>query len=116
MPAVTVLRAMRMASLIGALAAAPLHAAAPFFFDGKGAMPTLAPLLTDVTPAVVNIATRSRVAIEENPLFRDPFFRRFFELPNRPQRQEVSTGSGVIVDAARGYVLTNNHVVRNAQE
>ena len=84
--------------------------------DGRGNPPTLAPLIAEVTPAVVNIATVSRSAQETNPLFRDPFFRRFFELPDRPQRQERAAGSGVIVDARNGYVLTNHHVIRGAQE
>ncbi|MFO1351524.1 MAG: DegQ family serine endoprotease [Gammaproteobacteria bacterium] len=79
--------------------------------------PTLAPLMKQVTPAVVNIAVRSRVAAPLNPLLRDPFFRRFFDLPDRvPERQRVSAGSGVIVDAGKGYILTNNHVIENADE
>jgi Do/DeqQ family serine protease len=78
-------------------------------------MPTLAPLVNAVTPAVVNIAVLTRSPMQDNPLFRDPFFRRFFELPDTPSRPQLSAGSGVIVDSARGYVLTNNHVVRNAQ-
>ena len=79
-------------------------------------MPTLAPLVNEVTPAVVNISVISRTPIEDNPLFRDPFFRRFFDLPDRPQRKEQSAGSGVIVDAARGYVLTNHHVIKDAEQ
>jgi serine protease Do/serine protease DegQ len=79
-------------------------------------MPTLAPLVNEVTPAVVNISVISRSPIEDNPLFRDPFFRRFFDLPDRPQRKEQSAGSGVIVDAARGYVLTNHHVIKDAEQ
>ena len=79
-------------------------------------MPTLAPIVNEVTPAVVNISVISRSAPEENPLFRDPFFRRFFNLPDKPQRQEQSAGSGVIVDARRGYVITNHHVIRNAEQ
>ena len=47
---------------------------------------------------------------------RGPFFRRFFNLPDRPQRQEQAVGSGVIVDAARGYILTNNHVIKDAEQ
>jgi len=101
--------ALGFALALAATAAAPI-------LESRG-LPSLAPLLNDVTPAVVNISTRSRVAIEQNPLFRDPFFRRFFEqLPGQQQRQEVSAGSGVIVDATHGYVLTNNHVIRGAQE
>jgi len=80
------------------------------------ALTTLAPLVNQVTPAVVNISVVTRAPMEDNPLFRDPFFRRFFNLPDRPQRQEQAAGSGVIVDAARGYVLTNNHVIKDAEQ
>lgn len=83
--------------------------------DSRG-MPTLAPLVNQVTPAVVNISVVTRAPMEDNPLFRDPFFRRFFNLPDKPQRREQASGSGVIVDAARGYVLTNNHVIKDAEE
>src|SRR3972149_6890495 len=79
-------------------------------------LPTLAPMLAQVTPAVVNISVVTRAPMEDNPLFRDPLFRRFFNIPDRPSREEQSAGSGVIVDRARGYVLTNNHVINNAQE
>ncbi|HEX2830938.1 MAG TPA: Do family serine endopeptidase [Burkholderiales bacterium] len=89
---------------------AAAHAAAP------GGLPTLAPLVNQVTPAVVNISVVTRAPMEDNPLFRDPFFRRFFNLPERPQRREQAAGSGVIVDAANGYVLTNNHVVKDAEQ
>lgn len=95
------------------LAAAPASAALPL--DVRG-LPTLAPMLSQVTPAVVNISVVTRSPIEDNPLFRDPLFRRFFNIPDRPAREEQSAGSGVIVDRARGYVLTNNHVINNAQE
>lgn len=82
----------------------------------SSAMPTLAPLVNSVTPAVVNISVLTRAPMEENPLFRDPFFRRFFDVPDTPSRPQLSAGSGVVVDATRGYVLTNNHVIRNAQQ
>ncbi len=95
------------------LAAAPASAALPL--DVRG-LPTLAPMLSQVTPAVVNISVVTRSPIEDNPLFRDPLFRRFFNIPDRPAREEQSAGSGVIVDRARGYVLTNHHVINNAQE
>jgi Do/DeqQ family serine protease len=78
-------------------------------------LPTLAPVLKEVTPAVVNIAVLSPSPLESNPLYQDPFFRRFFNLPDKPQPQ-VSAGSGVIVDASKGYVLTNHHVVREASQ
>lgn len=98
------------------LLALPVAASLPAAVNGEQ-LPSLAPMLEDVTPAVVNIATKSRVRIRENPLFQDPFFRRFFDLPEqRQQRPAQSLGSGVIVDAKHGYVLTNNHVVDKADE
>jgi len=91
-------------------------AALPWLNEANG-RPTLAPMLQQVTPAVVNISTKSRVSIRQNPLFNDPFFRRFFDMPDIPQQQErQALGSGVIVDADKGYVLTNNHVIANADE
>ena len=101
-------------ALLLSLASAAASAAQPPV-DARG-MPTLAPLVNEVTPAVVNISVITRSPLEDNPLFRDPFFRRFFNLPERPaQREEQAAGSGVIVDAGRGYVLTNHHVIRNAE-
>lgn len=76
---------------------------------------TLAPLVERVTPAVVNIAVVHRAPAAENPLLRDPFFRRFFDVPDSALKPSLSAGSGVIVDAARGYVLTNHHVIEGAQ-
>ncbi len=104
------LRLLLAAALVCA-AVSPIHAALPL--DVRGT-PTLAPMLVQVTPAVVNISVQTRSA-QENPLLRDPFFRRFFDQPDRP-RVEQSAGSGVIIDAARGLVLTNHHVVSNAIE
>jgi len=101
------------ALLLGLLAPSP--AAAQPAADARG-LPTLAPLVNQVTPAVVNISVVTRAPMEDNPLFRDPFFRRFFNLPDRPQRKEQAAGSGVIVDAARGFVLTNNHVIKDAEQ
>jgi Do/DeqQ family serine protease len=90
--------------------------AGPLLDPSRGVL-TMAPLVAGVTPGVVNIAVRSRVERAPNPLFDDPFFRRFFDLPAVPREREVlSAGSGVIVDAARGYILTNGHVVANPAE
>ena len=82
-----------------------------------GNLPTLAPLVELVSPAVVNIATKGVVEVKQNPLFRDPFFRRFFgdRIPQQ-QRETASVGSGVIVDSVRGYILTNSHVIAHANE
>ncbi|MDA0228612.1 MAG: Do family serine endopeptidase [Proteobacteria bacterium] len=83
------------------------------------AVPTLAPLIKEVSPAVVNIATQGTVEVDRNPFFDDPFFRRFFgDQPHQQprQRQTQSVGSGVIINAAKGYILTNSHVVAKADE
>ncbi|MGB0723524.1 MAG: Do family serine endopeptidase [Gammaproteobacteria bacterium] len=90
-----------------------VHGALPAAVDGKP-LPTLAPVLEKALPGVVNISTETLVKGSSNPLLSDPFFRRFFDLPERKQRTEQSLGSGVIVDADKGYILTNNHVVGNA--
>ena len=90
------------------------HAALPSMVDGQE-LPSLAPMVEKVTPAVVNISTEGRVQIQQNPLFNDPFFRRFFNVPNMPaERKTQALGSGVIVDSKRGLILTNNHVIANA--
>jgi serine protease DegQ len=88
-------------------APAPSTASVPISTD----VPTLAPVVEKVVQGVVNIAVSGSVEVQ-NPLLADPFFRQFFRLPNQPLRQQVrAAGSGVIVDAAKGYVITNNHVV-----
>jgi len=81
-------------------------------------LPSLAPMLEKITPAVVNIATRGQTKRRiELPIPNDPFFQRFFDLPSIERIQETqSLGSGVIVDAKKGYVLTNNHVIQGAFE
>ncbi len=90
------------------------NAALPVELDGKE-LPSLAPMLDGVTPAVVNIATEGRIKLRQSPLFADPLFRRFFQIPDQPvERRTSSLGSGVIVDEKRGLVLTNNHVIANA--
>ncbi|MDH3637324.1 MAG: DegQ family serine endoprotease [Gammaproteobacteria bacterium] len=90
------------------------RAALPVAVDGDE-LPSLAPMLERVTPAVVNISTTGSVRIRENPLFQDPFFRRFFDLPETPRRRRTqSLGSGVIVDADQGLVITNAHVIHRA--
>ena len=78
-------------------------------------LPTLAPMLRRIMPAVVSITVQAREPAEDNPLYQDPFYRRFFGGTKPPERQILAAGSGVVIDAERGLVLTNNHVVRNAQ-
>jgi serine protease Do/serine protease DegQ len=83
----------------------------------KNGVPTLAPLLKRITPAVVNIAVKTKTAATPNPMMQDPFFRFFFEGPEQKQKQpQVSAGSGVIIDAEKGFVLTNHHVIDNAEQ
>jgi serine protease DegQ len=104
------------ALLLSAAAASTAAADWPTGADGR---PSLAPILKDVTPAVVNISVVTRQTVRRNPLFDDPFFRRFFDFPFPDQPEVVprqSAGSGVIVDAANGYVLTNHHVIDRADE
>src|SRR5450631_1580815 len=102
--------------------AEPVHAALPAPLADAAPLPSLAPMVKRVSPAVVNIATRGTIKEEpgqRNPLLDDPFFRRFFDAPpdSRPrERQFQSAGSGVIVDAKNGYIITNHHVVENASE
>jgi Do/DeqQ family serine protease len=95
------------------------HAALPPAV-GETPMPTLAPMIKRVSPAIVNIATRGtiRERSPQNPLLEDPFFRRFFDIPdmNPRERQFQSAGSGVIFDAKNGYIVTNAHVIDNATE
>ncbi len=100
------------------LFAVPAMAALPVIDSQNQPLPTLAPMIERSLPAVVNIVTSTRVSVRNNPLWNDPFFRHFFGLnPEQPQKkQQQSLGSGVIVDAKKGYILTNNHVISDADE
>ena len=93
------------------------QAALPVAVDGAP-LPSLAPMLERVTPAVVNIATRGQVKRRiQLPLSNDPFFHRFFDIPTIERMQETSSlGSGVIIDAEQGYILTNVHVIQDAYQ
>jgi serine protease Do/serine protease DegQ len=112
------LAALTSALLITLLAFSPVaYTALPASIDGQS-LPSLAPLVEQTAPAVVSIQTKTTVSAQNNPLMQDPFFRRFFGVPEGQQRQrEVSAaGSGVIVDANEGYILTNHHVIDGADE
>ena len=86
----------------------------------RGGNPTLAPLLRQVTPAVVNVAVETTIPLRDPPFLSDPNFRRFLETMDIPFPESVeggrqqSVGSGLIVDAQQGYVLTNAHVIKDA--
>ncbi len=90
----------------------PAHALLPARVDGEP-LPSLAPMLENVLPAVVNISTTTRIRATDHPLMQDPFFRRFL---GPREREGSSLGSGVIVDAVNGYILTNHHVIDRADE
>ncbi len=77
-------------------------------------IPSLAPILENVTPAVVNIHSTSRQRVNNR---NQSFYNWFYGLPNVPQeRVTQSLGSGVIVDAKNGYILTNNHVIEGSDD
>lgn len=97
----------------------PAWAAWPLADSEGKALPSLAPLVEQVSGSVVNISTFTTRQVH-NPLLNDPFFRRFFQLPPGqqmpPTRRTQSAGSGVIIDASKGTVVTNHHVVDGADE
>jgi Do/DeqQ family serine protease len=101
--------------LLLTLAAPALPSALPAQVDGEP-LPSLAPMLARIVPGVVNVSTVAQIGVDDHPLLRDPFFRHFFDVPRRRQRASESLGSGVIIDADRGVILTNHHVVRAADE
>jgi len=83
---------------------------------GDTPLPSLAPIIKRTSAAIVGIAVRGTVQTQNNnPLLQDPFFRRFFEMPETSQQFQAS-GSGVIIDAQQGYIVTNAHVVENAKD
>ena len=94
-----------------------VRAALPLWDASDKALPSLAPMLEVVNPAVVNISTYTTKVVR-NPLLDDPFFRHFFNVPERgrpnskkQRRRTQSAGSGVIIDADDGVVITNFHVI-----
>ncbi|WP_312319413.1 serine endoprotease DegQ [Atlantibacter hermannii] len=106
-----------LALSVGLSLSAPsqVSAAIPSQVPGQAAIPSLAPMLEKVLPAVVSVqvegtATQSQKVPEE--------LKKFFgeEMPDQPAQPFEGLGSGVIIDAAKGYVLTNNHVINQAQK
>jgi len=114
-------RELVCAALLLAPAGIVLPATAPAAVPatvGGARVPSLAPMIRRVSPAVVNIATHGVMpGSGHDPLRADPFYNRFFHgLPGQGPDEEpfAAAGSGVIVDAKRGYILTNAHVVDHA--
>ena len=101
--------------LILALCLPSVFAGLPDSVEGER-LPTLAPMLEQTTPSVVNISTTGKVVVRD-PFFDDPFFRRFFDAPQQQRERRTSgLGSGVIIDADNGYIITNSHVIDKAQD
>jgi serine protease Do/serine protease DegQ len=110
-------QALKLIAVTALIFSSATHAQLPEKVGGL-AVPSLAPIIKKTSPAVVNIATKGTIKdAGRNPLLDDPFFRRFFDAPDSPrERQFQSAGSGVIVDAKNGYIITNAHVLENASE
>ena len=107
---------LQLCAFMALTGTAAFAGALPVAIDGDR-LPSLAPMLERATPAVVNIAARGSVAVRPDPFFSDPFFQRFFNIPQRRRQREVrSVGSGVIIDARRGLVVTNHHVIAGTEE
>jgi S1-C subfamily serine protease len=89
---------------VGTARPALAEMASPTLADDRG-IPTLAPVIEQVSDPVVNIAVVSERPAQLSPLFRDPFFAPFLPPmpPEGPVQRQMSAGSGVIVDAARGH-------------
>ena len=108
--------------MIATLFVAQTYAALPNVTHEGKPFPSLAPMVKEVHPAVLNISTFSTQQHSNNPLFNDPFFRRFFNVPEQRQfqqqskKRQQSAGSGVIVNAEDGIVMTNYHVIKGADE
>jgi S1-C subfamily serine protease len=118
-PLLLLIVALLVAALIGGVVARMLpigadQSAQPRVLAGP-ADDSLAPLVRKTSPAVVNIATLLPSPAEQNPLLQDPFFRRYFGVPDAALQPAMAAGSGVIVDGKRGLIITNFHVVRNAE-
>ncbi len=107
-----------LSSLFLVLLSCWLFAAAPLAASSAGVPgDTLAPMLKRVLPAVVNISTTSYVAQRQGGLLENPFYRHFFGGRGPViQKRSQNLGSGVIVDADKGWIITNHHVVEGADE
>ncbi|MDP5136660.1 Do family serine endopeptidase [Rheinheimera baltica] len=111
-------------SLLGAAVAtsllltnpAPAEAKIPFF-SGEQEIPTLAPMLEQTTPAIVHISVAGNREVRQR---LPEAFRHFFGQRGsneyKEERPFKGLGSGVIIDAEKGYIVTNNHVIQDADE
>ena len=109
------LSALALSVELSLSASFPAHAALPSQVPGQAAIPSLAPMLEKVLPAVVSVQVEGtarqsqRVPEELKKYFGD-------ESPDQQAQPFEGLGSGVIIDAAKGYILTNNHVISQADK
>ena len=89
-----------------------------FAHDSAQGIPSLAPMLENVTPAVVNIYTINQVRQNNSSLFEDHFLKEFFNSPGSKanKKNRAGLGSGVIIDSSKGLIITNNHVIAKATD
>ena len=89
-----------------------------FAHDSAQGIPSLAPMLEKVTPAVVNIYTINQVRQNNSSLFEDHFLKEFFNSPGSKanKKNRAGLGSGVIIDSSKGLIITNNHVIAKATD
>ncbi len=113
-PTETMRLAIRAMTLLTPIASGGLAVAQPH--PGRE-LPTLAPMIETISPAVVNISVKASLGGGPQAQ-QDELLRRFFDFEGPPgrQREVEGAGSGVIVDAANGYILTNHHVIANADQ
>ena len=104
-------------SLLAAALTLPAWAAFPWE-NSDGSLPSLAPMLEKTVPAVVNISTAHEEVVRASPLFRDPFFQHFFGLPGQRSQKRVrrGLGTGVILNAKEGHIVTNHHLIARADD
>ncbi|MDU6926144.1 serine endoprotease DegQ [Franconibacter helveticus 513] len=107
-----------LALSVGLSLSAPFQAVAslPSQVPGQAALPSLAPVLEKVLPAVVSVQVEGTAAPEGQKVPEE--LKKYFgdELPDQQAQPFEGLGSGVIINAAKGYVLTNNHVVNHAEK
>lgn len=110
-------RLSALALSVGLTLSAPFQAIAsiPAQVAGQAPLPSLAPMLEKVLPAVVSVRVEG-TASQEQKIPEE--FKKFFgdDLPDQPAQPFEGLGSGVIINASKGYVLTNNHVINQAQK
>lgn len=112
-----ILSALAMSISLAFASVPAANAAMPAAVAGES-LPSLAPMLEKVLPAVVSVRVEG-TQVQRQPQLPEQF--KFFFGPNMPSPKESTRpfeglGSGVIIDAAKGYILTNNHVINNADK